>query len=850
MVDDTMEISSDHGYGDDQGDIDIDLDLTAGPGDEDFVLEDADAIPNIDFGTDFQAQTSAAVDDDIMADDDNKSYQMEDAELMEEETEHIIEQESMSFANDGDASYFGVDDQDGEQPPADDTNGYSYNEFEPINGESAGFDDQQDAQGTMPDDLQNGPTPLKMSDQFTQAPQAQGNQTPGSQTPKSSHSLPPTVPAEPRSPPTSIAEPGATTSHITHDHTDPASPGEVNNSTAGTAQTISSSKHVVVVYREVEYTLFSSSENDDPDSYFLTDTSIAEQPLSALFMAIREVIREDLADEDELCIVVDSLGLQIEEVSSTVGDVSLSQLLNLHAKLSENDGPEYTSGCQIALKTKANFSRRYANLVAAAAEGRGLSEFTYWDEQSIGPNDSEDAEESKQEFESNVGIQGVGEAAEDEEEQRRYDQIDGHETGNDQTAQDDDKLQLSDTQVETVEHPTISKTPGNEGDIGVESLKSPSLKVSKKVQDLGSDIDEDGDLIDYSDEEVGVVEKQKTPARHTDHHEANTEEFEKKDELLRRRSLDRRQSSAGVNLEEHEEEDDETDFGQQQVNKGGEASFITEEDGTAYEPEFHPVENEEITDENQGGYEQSHPEKIPVDGFEHFAEDPLAYGDDQNEIDDFATASAAQDGTENGDLNALLEYQGEDEDYDGHHLDHDTAAAQGANSEAAIANFENDDLEFEIEGVSSYDDSKQENHLSQPNEENGNLQENGNIDIQDGSKPSTVEITETAESSVTMDADEIQYDDGPLESANNLAESDTHGSLDGNAIPETVSVVEAKDEIDYDDDEDVVEPSKKTLALVPDAQVPQNANGKRSIGDFESNDAQTLQTNDAKRPRS
>ena len=99
MVEDIMEISSDHGHNDEQGDIDLDIDLTGDPGDEDFILEDVTS--HVDFGDDFHLQPSAAVNDDVMLDDDNESYQMEDAEILEEETEHIIEQESMSFATDG-----------------------------------------------------------------------------------------------------------------------------------------------------------------------------------------------------------------------------------------------------------------------------------------------------------------------------------------------------------------------------------------------------------------------------------------------------------------------------------------------------------------------------------------------------------------------------------------------------------------------------------------------------------------------------------------------------------------------------------------------------------------------------
>jgi len=305
MVDDTMEISSDHGHNDEQGDIDIDLDLSAGPGDEDFILEDATS--QVDFGNNFHLESSTVMNDDIMVDDDNASYQMEDAELLDEETEHIIEQESMSLATDGDASYYGVHSQVEEQAIADDTNGIPYEEYDATKDESLAFNLQQDPEVVLPDDDVQGPedSDSKITDGPTQATPAQGSQTSS----PSRHSLPPTAPTEPRSPPVSVVEPGPNPSPITHDHTNLTSPHDADDSSASISPIV---QNVVVVYREVEYALFSTSDHDDPDLYFLSDMSIAEKPLNEFFGAIRDVIRGDLVDEDELCIVVDSLGLQVK----------------------------------------------------------------------------------------------------------------------------------------------------------------------------------------------------------------------------------------------------------------------------------------------------------------------------------------------------------------------------------------------------------------------------------------------------------------------------------------------------------------------------------------------------------
>jgi hypothetical protein len=103
----------------------------------------------------------------------------------------------------------------------------------------------------------------------------------------------------------------------------PTSPGPDPNLTSKDANVLSgngatveaSIPEVTMVWKEQEYAVFSMSELDDPDTYFLSDTSTLDQPLGAFFEAIREVICDELKEDEELCMVVDNLGLEIEEVS-------------------------------------------------------------------------------------------------------------------------------------------------------------------------------------------------------------------------------------------------------------------------------------------------------------------------------------------------------------------------------------------------------------------------------------------------------------------------------------------------------------------------------------------------------
>ena len=72
---------------------------------------------------------------------------------------------------------------------------------------------------------------------------------------------------------------------------------------------------VLVNYLSHQYVLFATPELDDVNSYFLSDPAIMEQPLPEFFQAIREVIHEDLSDEDEVHLSIAVLGLKISEVS-------------------------------------------------------------------------------------------------------------------------------------------------------------------------------------------------------------------------------------------------------------------------------------------------------------------------------------------------------------------------------------------------------------------------------------------------------------------------------------------------------------------------------------------------------
>ena len=59
----------------------------------------------------------------------------------------------------------------------------------------------------------------------------------------------------------------------------------------------------------------SSSEEDESETFFLSDTSVASQSIKDLMTALRGVLEDDIGDADELMIGFEDLRLDISEVS-------------------------------------------------------------------------------------------------------------------------------------------------------------------------------------------------------------------------------------------------------------------------------------------------------------------------------------------------------------------------------------------------------------------------------------------------------------------------------------------------------------------------------------------------------
>lgn len=295
-------------------DIDIDIDLETGQNDEDYILEDV----NSDAGH----EEAVISNDDVMIDDENISYPMYDVDALQEE--HIeMEDADLSDMPATGLNNPGIDIALGSDAPL----------------YSAGLDE---ASETVIDESHSNEGPLR----DIEAEQIPGDQTlveetevPGKRSVNADSTLSPSTSPIQHDPGAQIgADQHVTLSDPAYSHSFNAGPGNQDPTNPVTASseiatvagqtqdelevkfgigdniTLAAEK-VIVIYRDAEYALFSSSESDHPDTFFLKDGNLVNGSLADLLAGLREVIHEDLGSEDELCLAVEDLGIEISEVS-------------------------------------------------------------------------------------------------------------------------------------------------------------------------------------------------------------------------------------------------------------------------------------------------------------------------------------------------------------------------------------------------------------------------------------------------------------------------------------------------------------------------------------------------------
>lgn len=309
MVIDEMEISYEE-HGDE--DIDINIDIEPGNHDEDFIIEDA--------------RSEAHTNDDVMLDEDNASYSMEDADYVpEEDLEDIIDAETMEAPelemlrpHDTEIHTFPA-----QAVPSPVQSEERYTNSKAVD-EATSTTQTAQIEQAQPEDISNivtevaaQPTPPLEADgplqkQSPPVPNGKPQEEENINVENQSH-----VPEEQEQAP---KEP----EHV-HEEQESATEEQEQGETSGADEAeqtasiehdlISEERNITVGYHGSEYSLVASSESDDPDSYFLKDPSVLKEPLSDFFAVLRDILHDEIPAGEELMLTIDDLGLETCEVS-------------------------------------------------------------------------------------------------------------------------------------------------------------------------------------------------------------------------------------------------------------------------------------------------------------------------------------------------------------------------------------------------------------------------------------------------------------------------------------------------------------------------------------------------------
>lgn len=195
-----------------------------------------------------------------------------------------------------------------------------------------------------------------------------------------------------------------------------------------------------------------------------------------------------------------------------VHDVTFAQVIDLRNSLMQNDGTERPELVYVTLGTKTNFAKRLATLTAGVAEGKGLSEFVPWEEVSASFGEIEKSENftghvvEPPEDDFDHKITPVAAEATDvksidsvvTEDRSHAVTSDGLLESKTDDVADPNKGVTSDLSHED-RGGRRSISSQEQGEVSLQGYESTPPKIDTIAQQ--GDLDEDGDLIDYEDEE-------------------------------------------------------------------------------------------------------------------------------------------------------------------------------------------------------------------------------------------------------------------------------------------------------------------------------------------------------------
>ncbi|KAJ6031864.1 hypothetical protein N7540_002596 [Penicillium herquei] len=135
---------------------------------------------------------------------------------------------------------------------------------------------------------------------------------------------------------------------------------------------------IKVIYEDSEISLFPPLEGDSAETFFLHDESLAYEGVGKLFSSLREVLLDNVTEDDVLVLDIDCLGIQITEDSLHTSKVTLHQILEIYLRLCHNDGNHEPDDFYLSLSSKPSLPNELATLDAGAKQGKGLSQVQLW----------------------------------------------------------------------------------------------------------------------------------------------------------------------------------------------------------------------------------------------------------------------------------------------------------------------------------------------------------------------------------------------------------------------------------------------------------------------------------------
>lgn len=136
--------------------------------------------------------------------------------------------------------------------------------------------------------------------------------------------------------------------------------------------TLPSLHPIALRYAGFKYSMFAVSDDDDPNTYLLKDSSVASSTLTDLFRACRIALGQDVNDEHELRLYIDDLNLTICEDSIQCRDSSLAQIVEVYCDLTRNEGVQNVPALKMELYHEERLSAQLTSLFKHASEKRGL----------------------------------------------------------------------------------------------------------------------------------------------------------------------------------------------------------------------------------------------------------------------------------------------------------------------------------------------------------------------------------------------------------------------------------------------------------------------------------------------